>query len=136
MTRDPGYHNAQDQNLNQKHNYYYWMKAFFVYYKEMIEKNCNLNSHQGVSRIGIIKKAIELLKWQRSLIWELRQCTATRFKDFHAPYPSQLSSTTARPRFYFFFLRWQKNPTRYVLTCKWWVLFLIGYWICLSPVRP
>ena len=75
------------------------MKAFFVYYKEMIEKNCNLNSHQGVSRIGIIKKAIELLKWQRSLIWELRQCTATRFKDFHAPCPSQLSSTTARPSY-------------------------------------
>lgn len=63
-----------------------------IYYKKMIEKNCDLNSHHGVSRIGMVKKAIEVTEKPN-----LRHCTATRFKDLHASYTSQLSSTTARP---------------------------------------
>ena len=63
-----------------------------IYYTKMIEKNCDLNSHHGVSRIVMVKKAIEVTGKPN-----LRHCTATRFKDLHASYTSQLSSTTARP---------------------------------------
>ena len=63
-----------------------------IYYKEMIEKNYDLNTHHGVSRIGMVKKAIEATEKPN-----LKHCTTTRFKDFHASYTSQLSSTTTCP---------------------------------------
>ena len=55
-------------------------------------KEHDLNTHHGVSRIGMVKKAIEATEKPN-----LKNCTTIRFKDFHASYTSQLSSTTTCP---------------------------------------